>query len=104
MEFIIKKLNLVVGVVKSYLTRVGCGPFLTELNNDVGQYLREKGHEYGTTTKRPRRCGWLDIPMLLYVKCINSIDMINLTKLDVLSGLEEILLCVNFKNKKTGIN
>ncbi|KYN97313.1 adenylosuccinate synthetase [Plasmodium gaboni] len=97
-----KKLNLVVGVVKSYLTRVGCGPFLTELNNDIGQYLREKGHEYGTTTKRPRRCGWLDIPMLLYVKCINSIDMINLTKLDVLSGLEEILLCVNFKNKKTG--
>ncbi|CRH00813.1 adenylosuccinate synthetase, putative [Plasmodium relictum] len=97
-----KKLNLVVGVVKSYLTRVGCGPFLTELDNEIGEYLREKGYEYGTTTKRPRRCGWLDIPMLLYVKHINSIDMINLTKLDVLSGLKEILLCINFKNKKTG--
>ncbi|KAI4837177.1 adenylosuccinate synthetase [Plasmodium brasilianum] len=97
-----KKLNVVIGVVKSYLTRVGCGPFLTELNNETGIYLREKGFEYGTTTKRPRRCGWLDIPMLLYVKCINSIDIINLTKLDVLSGLKEIYLCVNYKNKTTG--
>ncbi|CRG93901.1 adenylosuccinate synthetase, putative [Plasmodium gallinaceum] len=97
-----KKLNLVIGVVKSYLTRVGCGPFLTELDNEIGEYLREKGYEYGTTTKRPRRCGWLDIPMLLYVKHINSIDIINLTKLDVLSGLKEILLCTNFVNKKTG--
>ncbi|CAA9989001.1 adenylosuccinate synthetase, putative [Plasmodium knowlesi strain H] len=97
-----KKLNLTIGVVKSYLTRVGCGPFMTELNNEIGAYLREKGHEYGTTTKRPRRCGWLDIPMLLYVKCINSIDIINLTKLDVLSGLKEILLCVGYRSKGTG--
>ncbi|VWU51038.1 adenylosuccinate synthetase [Hepatocystis sp. ex Piliocolobus tephrosceles] len=97
-----KRLNLVIGVVKSYLTRVGCGPFLTELCNATGEYLRKNGHEYGTTTNRPRRCGWLDIPMLLYVKCINCIDVINLTKLDVLSGLKEILLCVNYKNKITG--
>ncbi|KJP85720.1 adenylosuccinate synthetase [Plasmodium fragile] len=97
-----KKLNLTVGVVKSYLTRVGCGPFMTELNNEIGDYLREKGHEYGTTTNRPRRCGWLDIPMLLYVKCINSIDIINLTKLDVLSGLKNISLCVGYRSKATG--
>lgn len=97
-----KKLNLTVGVVKSYLTRVGCGPFMTELTNEIGDYLREKGYEYGTTTKRPRRCGWLDIPMLLYVKCINSIDIINLTKLDVLSGLKEISLCVGYRSKATG--
>ncbi|ANQ08955.1 Adenylosuccinate synthetase [Plasmodium coatneyi] len=97
-----KKLNLTIGVVKSYLTRVGCGPFMTELKNEIGEYLREKGYEYGTTTKRPRRCGWLDIPMLLYVKCINSIDIINLTKLDVLSGLKEISLCVGYRSKATG--
>lgn len=97
-----RNLNLVIGVVKAYLTRVGNGPFLTELINETGDFLRTQGHEYGTTTNRPRRCGWLDIPMLLYVKCINSIDAINLTKLDVLSGLKEILLCVDFKNKETG--
>ncbi|GAW81709.1 adenylosuccinate synthetase [Plasmodium gonderi] len=98
-----KTLNLTVGVVKSYLTRVGCGPFMTELNNKIGDSLREKGHEYGTTTNRPRRCGWLDIPMLLYVKCINSIDIINLTKLDVLSGLKEIFLCVAYRSKGSGV-
>lgn len=97
-----KSLNLTIGVVKSYLTRVGQGPFLTEQNGEIGEYLREKGSEYGTTTKRPRRCGWLDLPMLFYVKCINSIDVINLTKLDVLSGLKEIQLCVHLRNKKTG--
>ncbi|SBS93894.1 adenylosuccinate synthetase, putative (ADSS) [Plasmodium ovale curtisi] len=97
-----KNLNLVIGVVKCYLTRVGNGPFLTELLDYTGNYLREKGFEYGTTTQRPRRCGWLDIPMLLYVKSINCIDMVNLTKLDVLSGLKEILLCVHLRNKSTG--
>ncbi|SBT37479.1 adenylosuccinate synthetase [Plasmodium ovale wallikeri] len=98
-----KNLNLVIGVVKCYLTRVGNGPFLTELLDNTGNYLREKGFEYGTTTQRPRRCGWLDIPMLLYVKSINCIDMVNLTKLDVLSGLKEILLCVRLRSKSTAV-
>ncbi|CAD2095723.1 adenylosuccinate synthetase, putative [Plasmodium vinckei lentum] len=97
-----KKLNLVVGVVKSYLTRVGSGPFLTEQCNEIGEYLTKKGFEYGTTTNRPRRCGWLDLPMLYYVKYINCIDIINLTKLDVLSGLKEIYMCIDYKNKTTG--
>lgn len=97
-----RNLNLIIGVVKAYLTRVGFGPFLTELTGEIGNYLRDKGSEYGTTTNRPRRCGWLDLPMLFYVKCLNSIDAINLTKLDVLSGLKEIQLCVNLKNKETG--
>ncbi len=92
-----QKLKSVVGVVKAYTTRVGEGPFLTELKNDLGEKLREKGGEFGTTTGRPRRVGWLDLPMIRTSKRLNGLTEIALTKLDVLSGLDEIKVCVEYK-------
>lgn len=83
-------ISSVCGIVKAYCTRVGEGPFPTELLDDVGHLLRESGGEYGTTTGRPRRCGWLDIPQLRYAIMVNGINEINLTKLDVLTGFESI--------------
>ncbi len=91
-----KKIDEIIGVAKAYTTRVGSGPFPTETENETGEFLREKGHEYGTTTGRPRRCGWLDILVLKYSIMINSIDSIALTKLDILSGLEEIKICIGY--------
>lgn len=87
----------VIGVAKAYITRVGEGPFPTELNNELGDFLREKGHEYGVTTGRPRRCGWFDIPILKHAYRVNGLTEIALTKLDVLSGLEEIKLCTGYR-------
>lgn len=78
----------VVGVAKAYCTRVGNGPFPTELNDEIGQRLREAGHEYGTTTGRPRRCGWLDAVILRYAVRVNGLTELVLTKLDVLSGVD----------------
>lgn len=92
-----KQIDCVIGVVKAYTTRVGHGPFPTELNDDNGQRLRDIGHEYGTTTGRPRRCGWLDIPMIRYSHRLNGYDSINVTKLDVLTGLKEVKMCVAYK-------
>ncbi|RLC61338.1 MAG: adenylosuccinate synthase, partial [Chloroflexi bacterium] len=80
----------VIGVAKAYTTRVGAGPFPTELLDQVGDHIREVGNEYGTTTGRPRRCGWLDLVILRYAAQINGLDEIALTKLDVLSGLERL--------------
>ncbi len=88
-----KKIDEIIGVAKAYITRVGSGPLPTEITDKTGDFLREKGHEYGTTTGRPRRCGWLDIPVLKYSIMLNSIDSIALTKLDVLSGLDELNIC-----------
>jgi adenylosuccinate synthase len=76
--------------LQAYCTRVGEGPFPTELLDDVGQRLREAGGEYGTTTGRPRRCGWVDVPQLKFAIMVNGIEDVNLTKLDVLSGFETI--------------
>lgn len=93
-------LNLIdehIGVFKAYTTRVGNGPFPTELNDEIGNYLREKGNEYGSTTGRPRRCGWLDLVLLKYAIDINGINKIILTKIDVLFGLKEIKLCVAYE-------
>ncbi|OQA21679.1 MAG: Adenylosuccinate synthetase [Actinobacteria bacterium ADurb.Bin346] len=92
-----KKIDEIIGVAKAYTTRVGSGPFPTEINEGIGDILREKGHEFGTTTGRPRRCGWLDIPILKYSIMLNSIDSIALTKLDVLSGLDEIKICTSYE-------
>jgi len=86
-----------IGVVKAYTTRVGNGPFPTELNDKVGDLLVNVGHEYGTTTGRRRRCGWLDIPLLQYTNTINGYSAINITKLDVLSTLEVIKVGVAYK-------
>jgi adenylosuccinate synthase len=93
-------LNLIeehIGVFKAYTTRVGNGPFPTELNDEIGNYLREEGNEYGSTTGRPRRCGWLDLVLLKYAIDINGINKIILTKIDVLFGLKEIKLCVAYE-------
>ncbi|XP_040568773.1 adenylosuccinate synthetase [Lepeophtheirus salmonis] len=84
------------GVVKAYTTRVGTGTFPTELLNDIGVYLQEKGHEFGTTTGRQRRCGWLDIPMIRYTSLINGCTAFALTKLDVLTGLDTVSICVDY--------
>lgn len=86
----------VMGVVKAYSTRVGNGPFPTELNDDTGELLRTEGHEFGATTGRKRRCGWLDIPALRYSVMINGISEIALTKLDVLGVLDEIRVCTGY--------
>ena len=82
-----------IGVIKAYTTRVGAGPFPTEQDNEVGQYIREKGHEYGTTTGRPRRCGWFDAVAVAYGVRIGSIDSLALLHLDTLTGLKELKVC-----------
>ncbi|MCL7402715.1 MAG: adenylosuccinate synthase [Thaumarchaeota archaeon] len=91
-----RKISEIIGVMKAYTTRVGAGVFPTELKNREGDILREKGREYGTTTGRPRRVGWLDIPLLRYSIMINSIDWIALTKLDVLGGIRKIKICIEY--------
>ncbi len=80
----------VIGVMKAYTTRVGNGPFPTELNNDVGVKLREKGNEYGATTGRPRRCGWLDLEVVKHAIRVNGVTQLYLSKLDVLAGMEHV--------------
>ena len=84
------------GVAKAYVTRVGAGPFPTELNDADGQRMREIGHEYGATTGRPRRCGWFDVPVMRQSHRLNGFSGIALTKLDVLSGFEELNVCVAY--------
>ncbi|MEW5946030.1 MAG: adenylosuccinate synthase [bacterium] len=90
------KIDRVLGITKSYTTRVGEGPFPTELTNDDGELLRQRGGEFGTTTGRPRRCGWLDAVQLRYSVRINGINSMAMTKLDVLDGLEKIRICVGY--------
>lgn len=94
-----RRLGAIVGVAKAYTTRVGSGPYPTEIDGKLAEDLRAEGHEYGTTTGRPRRIGWLDIPALRYACVINGFTSINLTKLDVLSKLPEIKLGVAYKDK-----
>jgi adenylosuccinate synthase len=89
-------INRAIGVVKAYSTRVGGGPFPTEQDNATGQYLRERGNEYGTVTRRPRRCGWLDVVALRYTSRLSGIDSIAVMLLDVLSGLDEIKVCTKY--------
>jgi adenylosuccinate synthase len=92
-----KQIDRIIGVVKAYATRVGTGPFPTELRNEIGEGMRQRGREFGTTTGRPRRCGWFDLPLLQYVLSANSPDELVLTKLDVLSGLEHLQVCVGYQ-------
>jgi len=91
------RISEVIGVAKAYTTRVGAGVFPTEVGGELGERLREAGQEYGTTTGRPRRVGWLDIPLLRYAIRISNVDWIALTKLDVLSGLDKIKICVEYE-------
>ncbi|GAC1431500.1 MAG: adenylosuccinate synthase [Terriglobales bacterium] len=90
-------INAVIGVTKAYCTRVGGGPFPSELSDSTGDLLRKRGNEYGAVTGRPRRCGWLDLPLLRYSAMINGISWLVVTKLDVLDELAEIPVCVGYK-------
>ncbi len=94
-----KKIDTVLGVTKAYTTRVGGGPFPTEIFDERGEFLLERGNEYGSTTGRPRRCGWFDAVGVSYSCRLNGIDKIALTKPDVLDDLDEIQVCVGYKYK-----
>jgi adenylosuccinate synthase len=98
------KINMVLGIVKAYTTRVGEGPFPTELFDKVGAFLREKGKEFGATTGRPRRCGWFDAVVLRNSIMINGINALALTKLDVLDELDKIKICKAYKYKGKILN
>ena len=84
------RVGTIFGIVKAYTTRVGEGPFPTEQDNAMGEHLRSVGHEFGATTGRPRRCGWLDLVQVAYTTMVDAFDSLCLTKLDVLTGLETI--------------
>lgn len=90
------KIDRVIGVAKAYTTRVGEGPFITELADETGEYIRTQGGEFGTTTGRPRRCGWFDAVVARYAVRINGLDYLAITKLDVLSGLEKVKICTGY--------
>jgi adenylosuccinate synthase len=91
------KIGKVIGIFKAYCTRVGSGPFPTELENNEGERLRKQGHEFGATTGRPRRCGWLDLPALKYAIMLNGVTELVVTKADVLSGFDTIKVCTHYK-------
>ncbi|MBC7744716.1 MAG: adenylosuccinate synthase [Flavobacterium sp.] len=92
-----KNIGSVIGIFKAYCTRVGSGPFPTELENETGEELRKVGHEFGATTGRPRRCGWIDLPALRYAIMLNGVTEMVMTKADVLSGFETIYSCTHYK-------
>ena len=93
------RIDTVIGLVKAYCTRVGGGPFPTELTDAVGERLRKRGDEFGSVTGRPRRTGWLDLPALRYAVRVNGLDGLALTKLDVLTGLETLQVCVAYETQ-----
>ena len=97
-----KNIDEIIGIVKAYTTRVGEGPLPTELFDKNGQHLQKKGHEFGTTTSRPRRCGWLDLVVLKHSCMISGVTQIAITKLDVFDGLKKLKICYQYKlnNKK----
>lgn len=92
-----RKIGEIFGIFKAYCTRVGTGPFPTELNDVTGETLRKTGHEFGATTGRPRRCGWLDLPALKYSIMINGVTQLFMTKADVMSGFGKVKICVSYK-------
>jgi len=91
------------GVAKAYATRVGAGPFPTELEDDIGRQMLERGHEYGTTTGRERRCGWLDLVALRYAVRLNGMTALTITKLDVLKGIDPLRVAVRYRSKEGAI-
>jgi adenylosuccinate synthase len=96
------KIGNVIGIFKAYCTRVGSGPFPTELNDEVGELIRKTGNEFGSTTGRARRTGWLDLPALKYAVMINGVTELMMMKADVLSGFETLKVCThyNYNNEK----
>ncbi|MHA1448389.1 MAG: adenylosuccinate synthase [Candidatus Hodarchaeales archaeon] len=97
-----REIKEIIGVVKAYTTRVGTGPVPTELSGEICTMLREKGNEYGTTTRRPRRCGWLDLVLVKHSHLVNGLTGLAITKLDVLSGLKEIKVCTHYQHPEHG--
>jgi len=93
----IKNINEIIGIMKAYSTRVGEGPMPTELFDNNGAFLQKKGNEFGTTTSRPRRCGWLDLAVVKHSCIISSITQLAITKLDVLNGLQKVKICTDYK-------
>jgi len=93
------KIGQVYGIFKAYCTRVGEGPFPTELKDEIGEKLRKEGHEFGATTGRPRRCGWIDLPALKYAIMINGVTQLSMMKADVLDAFDEIEVCTHYKLK-----
>ena len=91
------KVGKVYGIFKAYCTRVGAGPFPTELDNEIGETMRQLGHEFGATTGRSRRCGWLDLPMLRYSCMLNGVTDLIMMKGDVLNGFEKLMVCTDYK-------
>jgi adenylosuccinate synthase len=91
-----KKVDQYIGVMKAYTTRVGGGPFPTELTDELGEHIRQEGREFGTVTGRPRRCGWLDLVAVKYTTALNGIDAVAVMCLDVLSKLDSINVCVAY--------
>jgi len=91
------RIGRTLGVFKAYSTRVGAGPMPTELDDATGERIRERGREFGTTTGRPRRCGWLDLVALRYAAMLSGVDEIAMTLLDVMSGFEEIKVCARYR-------
>ena len=92
-----KHINEIIGIVKAYTTRVGEGPLPTELFDEMGKYLQQKGHEFGTTTSRPRRCGWLDLVVVRHACMISGITKLAITKLDVLDSLRQVKICTHYQ-------
>ncbi|HYH57276.1 MAG TPA: adenylosuccinate synthase, partial [Anseongella sp.] len=92
-----RRIGEVIGIFKAYCTRVGGGPFPTELENETGERLRAQGHEFGATTGRPRRCGWIDLPALKYAIMLNGVSQLVMTKADVLSGFDKIYACTHYR-------
>ncbi len=92
-----QKIKEVIGITKAYCTRVGSGPFPTELMDDTGDYLRNAGNEFGSTTGRPRRCGWIDGVALQFACMINGVTQLVMTKADILDGLNELKVCNGYK-------
>jgi adenylosuccinate synthase len=90
------KLHHVIGIVKAYTTRVGAGPFPTELNDETGDYMQKRGAEFGATTGRRRRCGWLDLVAIRDSVRLNGLSSLSITKLDVLTGLERLKICIGY--------
>lgn len=102
--FGLKNFDFILGVVKAYTTRVGSGPFPTELQDDIGKYLAERGHEFGSVTGRPRRCGWLDMVALHRSSQLNNFTGLCITKLDVLDGLDYLKICTSYRLRGKVIN
>jgi adenylosuccinate synthase len=92
-----QKIQQVIGITKAYCTRVGSGPFPTELHDEQGDYLRKTGNEFGSTTGRPRRCGWIDLVALRYACMINGVTSLVMTKTDILDGLDSLKACIAYR-------